>query len=71
MTETKPATPPPARDPTLEEAALAYAKAKKAVDRWTGEKRGAEFAALLVTWRAAMFDLNAASLRHANSQEPA
>lgn len=50
---------------TLEQAALAYAKAKAAVDNHPGEKRGPEFAEKLAVWRGAMMDLTEASIRHA------
>lgn len=52
---------------SLQQAALAYAKAKAAVDNHDGPKKGPEFAALLATWRGATLDLTAASIRHANT----
>ncbi len=68
---TEPTIPPPAHEATLEEAAIAYAAAKKAVDRYAGEKRGAEYAALLAAWRGATFELQAAATRLAKTKEPA
>jgi hypothetical protein len=51
---------------SLQQAALAYAKAKANVDNHTGPKKGEVFAALLATWRAATLELTEASVRHAN-----
>lgn len=55
-----------ARELTLEEAALAYAKAKAALDAYEGEKRGPLFAERIAIWRGAVQELTAASIRHAN-----
>jgi hypothetical protein len=62
-------TPAPARETSLESAALAYGKAKAAVDGYQGEKRGVEYAALLSNWRRTTFELNAAASRFARSKE--
>jgi hypothetical protein len=51
---------------SLQQAALAYAKAKAAVDHHQGPKKGEAFAALLAAWRVAILDLTEASIRHAN-----
>ena len=50
---------------SLQEAALAYAKAKQAVDEHEGPKSGDAFAAKLAVWRGTIHDLTEASIRHA------
>lgn len=50
-------------EPSLQEAAIAYAKAKRAVDHHDGEKKGAVFAEKIALWRAAGLELEAAATR--------
>lgn len=68
MTDGK-TTPATAREVSLEQAALAYAAAKKAVDGYAGEKRGPIYAELIATWRAATLELDQASVRLSRAKE--
>lgn len=53
------------KETTLEEAAIAYAKAKAEVDGHEGPFRGAAYAAKLAVWRGALLELEEAAKRAA------
>lgn len=54
---------------SLEQAAVAYATAKRGLDAHDGPKQGAEFDALMRAWRTALLNLDAASMQFAKESE--